>query len=112
MTKAQREKAERLMLKQTLESNPKIKEIIDAMIDNPNPEIKDIVQPIIEEKLKEARMTGILIGWQSFALRAIENIKNMQTIDEVKAYFQGEANKVKDKLVIDKGNIEDFDGEV
>lgn len=98
MTKAQREKAERLMLKQTLESNPKLKEIIDNMIDNPSPELKDAIQPIIQKKLEDARMQGILIGWNSFAIRAYDNIKNMETIEEVKSYLQEEHNKTEEKL--------------
>lgn len=53
MTKAQREKTERLLLKQMLDTNPKLKKFIDALIDKPNVETKDIVQPIIEEELKK-----------------------------------------------------------
>lgn len=98
MTKAQREKAERLMLKQTLESNPKLKEIIDNMIDNPSPELKDVIQPVIQKKLEDARMQGILIGWNSFAIRVYDNIKNMETIEEVKSYLQEEQNKTEEKL--------------
>ena len=102
MTKAQREKAERLMLKQTLDANPKLKEIVDAMIANPNPELKEAITPAIEQALKNARMDGVLIGWQAYALRAIENIKDMQTVDEVRKYFQAEADKTRDKLKLPK----------
>ena len=98
MTKAQREKQERLLLKERIDSNPKLKAILDGLIENPNPELKDIIQPVIEEDLKKARMDGILIGWQSYALRAIENIKNMTTVEEIKNYFQSEADKTKEKL--------------
>lgn len=43
MTKAQKEKAERLMLKQMLDTNPKLKAFIDALIDKPDVKTKDIV---------------------------------------------------------------------
>lgn len=36
-----------------LDTNPKLKKFIDALIDKPNVETKDIVQPIIEEELKK-----------------------------------------------------------
>lgn len=102
ITKAQREKAERLMLKQTLENNPKLKQVIDAMIDNPAPEIKDAVAPVIEQKLHDAQMRGILIGWSTFAKQAITHIKKMETVDEITAYFQAEADKIDEKLGIKK----------
>ena len=102
MTKAQREKAERLMLKATLENNPKLKETIDALIDNKNPETIDVVAPVIEEELKKARMQGVMIGWSSFALRAVENVKGMKSVEEVVEYFQGEADKMQKKLNLPK----------
>lgn len=102
MTKAQREKAERLMLKQTLENNPKLKQVIDAMIDNPNPEIKDAVAPIIEQKLHDAQMHGILIGWSTFAKQAITHINKMEAIEDIKDYFQAEADRMDEKLGIKK----------
>ena len=104
MTKAQREKAERLMLKQTLETHPKLKEMMDVLIDNPKPELVDVVKPVIEEQLNKARTDGINIGWYAFALRAIENIKNMNSIDEVKAYFEDEADKSRERLKLPKQN--------
>lgn len=102
MNQRQREKAERLMLKQTLENNPKLKQVIDAMIDNPNPEIKDTVAPVIEQKLHDAQMRGILIGWSTFAKQAIKHIENMEAIEDIKAYFQAEADKMDEKLGIKK----------
>ena len=105
-SKQAREKAERLMLKQTLESNPKLKEIIDNMIDNPNPTLKDAIQPELERALKKARMDGILIGWSAFALRAIENIKKMNSVEEILRYFEQESDKTRDKLKLPKEEAE------
>lgn len=98
MTKAQREKAERLMLKQILDTNPKLKQVIDGLIDKPNVETKDIVQPIIEEELKKSRMTGIQIGWQSAFIQAYEKVKNMQTVDEIKSCLRNEADAVRERM--------------
>lgn len=98
MTKAQREKAERLMLKQMLETNPKLKEVIDNMIDNPNPETTEIVKNSIEEKLHEFFMKGIHTGWNTFALMAIAHIQDMTDVEEIKNYFKSEAEKAQKKL--------------
>lgn len=107
MTKAQREKAERLMLKQMLDTNPKLKKFIDALIDKPNPELKDIVQPVIEEELKKSRMTGIQIGWQAAFIQAYEKVKNMQTADEIKACLRGEADAIRERMGLKSAFDED-----
>lgn len=98
MTKAQREKAERLLLKQMLDTNPKLKKFIDALIDKPNPELKDIVQPVIEEELKKSRTIGVNIGWQAAFIQAYEKVKNMQTVDEIKACLRTEADNVRERM--------------
>ena len=107
MTKAQREKAERLMLKQMLDTNPKLKKFIDALIDKPDVETKDIVQPVIEEELKKSRMTGIQIGWQAAFIQAYEKVKNMQTADEIKACLRGEADAVRERMGLKSAFDED-----
>lgn len=110
MTKAQREKAERLTLKHMLDTNPKYKQIMDALIDNPNKELKDIIQPIIEEELKKARMIGINIGFQGAMIQVYEKVKNMQTVDEIKACLRAEADAVRKRMGLksafdDNGNF-------
>ena len=98
MTKAQREKAERLMLKQMLDTNPKLKQFIDALIDKTNVETQDIVKPIIEEELKKNRMIGVEIGFQGAMIQAYEKVKDMQSVDEIKACLKGEADKIREKM--------------
>lgn len=95
MTKAQREKAERLMLKQILDSKPEYKKIMDALIDQPDKEIKDVIQPVIEVELKKARMVGTQIGWQAALLRAYEMIKDCKTLDEAKDLLRGSADSIR-----------------
>ena len=107
MTKTQREKAERLLLKQMLDTNPKLKQMIDALIDKPNMETKDIVQPIIEEELKKSRSTGINIGWQSAFIQAYEKVKNIQTADEIKACLRTEADEVRKRMGLKSAFDED-----
>ena len=109
MTKAQREKAERLMLKQMLDTNPKLKQFIDALIDKPNVETKDIVQPVIEEELKKSRMTNIQIGWQAAFIQAYEKVKDMETADEIKACLRGEADAIRERMGL-KSAFDDDDG--
>lgn len=98
MTKAQREKQERLMLKQILDTNPKLKQFIDALIDKQNVETQDIVKPIIEEELKKARMIGVEIGFQSAMIQAYQKVKNMQSVDEVKDCLRAEADAVRKRM--------------
>lgn len=110
MTKAQREKAERLMLKHLIDTKPKYKEIMDALIDNPNNELKDVIQPVIEEELKKARMIGVEIGWQGAMIQAYEKIKDMQDIEEIKACLRNEAESIRERMGLkpvfdDNGNL-------
>lgn len=98
MTKAQREKAERLMLKQMLDTNPKLKQFIDALIDKQNVETQDIVKPIIEEELKKARMIGVEIGFQGAMIQEYEKIKDMNSTDEIKVCLRAEADAVRERM--------------
>ena len=107
MTKAQREKQERLMLKHILDTKPKYKEIMDALIDNPDKELKDVIQPVIEEELKKARMIGVEIGLQGAMIQAYEKIKNMQTVDEIKTCLRAEANAVRERMGLKSAFDED-----
>lgn len=98
INKRQREAAERAMLKHMLDNNPKYKEIMDALIDNPNKELKDVIQPVIEEELKKARMIGENIGFQGAMIQAYEKIKDMNNVDEIKACLKNEADKIREKM--------------
>ena len=98
MTKTQREKAERLMLKQMLESNPKLKEVIDNMVDKQNPEMVDVAENAIQKVLNDAQMRGVHIGWNTFAMMAIHHIQDMTDVEEIKNYFKAEADKAQAKL--------------
>ena len=98
MNKRQREAAERVMLKHILDTNPKLKETVDNLIDNPNPELNDIVAGVINQKLTESQMRGIFIGWYAMAMSAIEHCKNMESAEDIKKYLESERNKAKEKL--------------
>ena len=86
------------MLKHLIDNKPKYKEIMDALIDNPNKELRDVIQPIIEEELKKARMIGVNIGYHSAMIQAYEKIKDMNSVDEIKACLKGEADKIREKM--------------
>lgn len=86
------------MLKHMLDTNPKYKEIMDALIDNPNKELKDIIQPVIEEELKKARMIGVNIGFQSAMIQAYEKVKNIDSANEIKVCLKGEADKIRERM--------------
>ena len=86
------------MLKHMLDTKPKYKEIMDALIDNPDKELKDAIQPVIEEELKKARMIGVNIGFQSAMIQAYDKIKDMQTVDEIKVCLRTEADAVRERM--------------
>lgn len=116
INKRQREVAERAMLKHILDTKPEYKEIMDALIDNPDKELKDAIQPVIEQELKKARMIGVEIGWQGAMLQAYQKVKNMQTVDEVKACLRGEADAVRERMGLksafdENGNVIVEDGD-
>ena len=95
------------MLKHILDTKPKYKEIMDALIDNPNKELKDIIQPVIEEELKKSRIIGVEIGFQGAMLRAYDKIKDMQTVDEIKACLRAEADAVRERMGLKSAFDED-----
>lgn len=100
MTKAQRIKAERLLLEGYIKTNPQVKTFLDTLINKETVEQGDIIEPVIRERLKEARATGIDIGWQAAFLRCEEAVNDFQTIEEIRDYVIGEANKIRERLKI------------
>lgn len=107
MAKAQREKAERLMLKQMLDNNPKLKEIIDNLINLGNPELRDVVAPVIENQFKNVRMQGIMIGWIGAWINAYSKVKDLQSVDEIKALLREESDKMRKKMGLDESYFDD-----
>lgn len=95
------------MLKHLIDTQPKYKATLDALIDNPNPELKDIIQPVIEEELKKARIIGVNIGWQAAMIQAYEKIKGMNSIDEIKTRLRNEADEVRKRMGLNSAFDED-----
>ena len=95
------------MLKHILDTKPKYKEIMDALIDKPDKELKDIIQPVIEEELKKARMIGVNIGFQGAMIQAYEKIKNMQSVDEIKVCLRAEADAIRERMGLKSAFDED-----
>ena len=110
MTKAQREKAERLMLKAMLDSKPEYKKIMDALIDRPEKNLEDIVKPVIEAELKKARMIGVQIGWQGAMLRAYEMVRDCSSMDEARQKLRDSVDKISKKFGVD--SFFDDDGNI
>lgn len=95
------------MLKHILDTKPKYKEIMDALIDKPDKELKDIIQPVIEEELKKARMIGVNIGFQGAMIQAYDRIKNMQSVDEIKVCLRAEADVIRGRMGLKSAFDED-----
>ena len=98
MTKAQREKAERLMLKQMIDTNPKLKAFLDANIDNDDVTMAEAIEPVIETKLKESFDKGVLTGFGGAYLGMYAKAKNCSTLDEVITMLKNEADAIRAKL--------------
>lgn len=98
MTKRQREAARRAQLQHTLDTHPEYIKIMDALIDNPEKELKDAVQPILEDEFKKIRAIGVNIGWQAAFIQAYEKVKDMQSVDEIKACLRTEADAVRERM--------------
>ena len=107
MNKRQLEAAERNMLKHILDTNPKYKETMDALINNPHPELVDAVAPVVQAKLHEANQNGILAGWYAFAISAVKKLEKAPSLEEAIAYFQSEADKARKKLGLEE--VPDFE---
>lgn len=95
------------MLKHLIDTQPKYKATLDALIDNPNPELKDIIQPVIDEDLKKARIIGVEIGWQGAMIQAYEKVKDMKTVDEIKICLRNEADEVRKRMGLNSAFDED-----
>lgn len=117
MNKRTLEKLEREKLKQLLDDNPKLKEVIDNLIENKNPEVVDVVKPAVEQALRKELITGVKIGWQSAFIQAYEKIKNMQSVNEIKTCLRSEADAVRKYMGLksafdDDGNLIIENGDV
>lgn len=94
------------MLKQMLDTNPKLKSFIDATLENKSPELREIVSDAIKDKLKEARTEGIYIGWYSFMITAVKKLKGAKSLEQAIEEFTSEAEKAKAKLNLpDKATV-------
>lgn len=98
MNKRQREAARRVQLQHMLDTHPEYIKVMDALIDNPKKELKDALEPILEEELKKARMIGVEIGFQSAMIQAYEKVKDIHTVDEIKACLRAEADAVRERM--------------
>lgn len=81
-----------------LDTKPDYKKIIDALIDNSNKELKDVIQPVIEAELKKARMIGVNIGFQGAMIQAYEKVKDIQSVEEIKACLRNEAESIRERM--------------
>lgn len=88
------------MFEAYVSNNPRIKALLNELLKDDSPEVKSVIQPIIHQRLEEARMTGINIGWQSAMLRLEETVGEMSDIEQVKDYVKNEAKKVRERLKI------------
>ena len=98
LTKAQRLKAQRVLLETLIKTNPEVERFLDSLLKKETVEQADIIEPIIKEQLKQARAIGASIGWQAAFLRCEEAVNSMESVEEIKVYVSGEAKKVRKEL--------------
>lgn len=102
ITKTQKQKQRREKLEKYIASVPGLEKVLDAKMDESQEGMIMSVEDVMKAKLESARLQGVQIGWSTFAKQAIKHIKKMETVDEIKVYFQSEADKMDEKLGIKK----------
>lgn len=98
------EKAERLMLKQFLETYPNAKAVMKALTEKQNPELHDIVVNAIKPQLEKARMIGVQIGWNGALMSLEGECEKCKGKEEIL-----ELLRKKKKETLDKLKMKDFD---
>ena len=95
MTKAQREKAERELLKRMIKDNPKLKDFLVSATDDKtdHSDLKFLIEPVLVDTFEKIRMQGIQIGWYSHAARCVAKIKDCKTVDEAIDILNEDAKK-------------------
>ena len=102
MTKAQREKAERELLKQMIKDNPKLKDFLVSATDDKtdHSDLKALIEPVLADTFEKIRMQGIQIGWYSHAARCVDKIKDCKTVDEAIKILSEDVKMAQEKLGI------------
>ena len=95
------------MLKQMLDTHPDWLKVIDNIIENPNQETVEKVRKVIEPQLQKAMIIGTQIGWQAAFIQAYEKVKNLQSVDEIKACLRAEADAVRKRMGLKSAFDED-----
>ena len=95
------------MLKQMLDTHPDWLKVIDNIIENPNQETVEKVRKVIEPQLQKAMIIGTQIGWHAAFIQAYEKVKNMQSVDEIKACLRNEADAVRERMGLKSAFDED-----
>ena len=98
------EKAERLMLKQFLDTYPNAKAAMKALTEKQNPELHDIVVNAIKPQLEKARMIGVQIGWNGALMSLEGECERCKDKEEIL-----ELLRKKKKETLDKLKMKDFD---
>ena len=108
MNKREREKAEREKLKQMMNNNPKLLDLLEAAVDKSNnQDLKALIEPVLADTFEKIRMQGIQIGWYSHAARCVAKIKDCKTVDEAIEKLEKEVNEVAEKLGINSDDFEE-----
>ena len=109
MTKAQREKAERELLKKMIKDNLKLKDFLVSATDDKtdHSDLKSLIEPVLADTFEKIRIQGIQIGWYSHAARCVAKIKDCKTVDEAIEKLEKEGNKVAEKLGITPDELEE-----
>ena len=102
MTKAQREKAERELLKQMIKDNPKLKDFLVSATDDKtdHSDLKALIEPVLADTFEKIRMQGIQIGWYSHAARCVAKIKDCKTVNEAIGILNEDVKMAQEKLGI------------
>ena len=87
---------------------PKLKKMLDNFGENTQSELNEMVKDVIQKELHDAFIRGIIGGWYAYAARAKQKVKDLNTKEEILAFFEQEEKEAKDRLNL---NIENQKGD-
>ena len=101
MNKRTQEKLEREKLKQMIDNNPKLKDFLDAAVNETgNKDLQELIAPVLKDTFDKIRLQGINIGWHAHAMQCKKKIESCDTLEQAIELMSKEVKETADKLGI------------
>ncbi len=108
MNKRTQEKLEREKLKQMIDNNPKLKDFLDAAVNETgNKDLQELIAPVLKDTFDKIRLQGIQTGWYAHAMQCKAKILACKTLEDAVNMFTSETEKAAEKLNIKPEMLEE-----